>query len=162
MKEQISNPNFLEYLKDIASSPLAFVGYIIVIIFWSFFVWLNYKRNVIEAFTEEKKKIIALESLLDTKPPKGADPIKWLALKLKGKIHSYLFFSFLSTLLTAIILFTIATFNSTSKEKGSSPSQIDSLSTGTTINSNNNSSNNDNRSSLNVKTNTDDSSKSDR
>lgn len=110
---------FLKSLSVAATNPLAFVGYLAVIIAWTI-SYLNSRRlNVIKKSLEQlpkNKRFEALELEYRIVPKGGLTPE--IYLKLAGR--RYVFFAAVATLIVAIVFVTLASYKTLEEKKLSS------------------------------------------
>jgi len=120
MTIQVSD--FLSHLKDVSASPLAYCAYICIVALWAFFSWTNWRRNIINDFSDDKKKLEALKQLfVNGAPPKNVNELEWYSFKLKQRRFDYLLTAFIATLLTTIIICGLAYFRIATEVKPGKP-----------------------------------------
>lgn len=120
---------FLDHLKYIASSPLAFVGYALVIFLWGYRYWvINHPKSklkeILLTFKSDTEKIRAVKLLTGTEPPTGltgSQILKWYEINNKQKSKSLLLLAYSFTLLTLIVVIGLAFYKSSSKEESHKP-----------------------------------------
>ena len=124
--------DFLNHLKDISDSPLAFIGYCFVAFLWAYRYFLINRpksklSDIVKSFDSDNEKNKAIESLLGTKPPRGlvGDQIlEWYQINNKQKSKSLLLLGYIATLLTIIVIIGL-TFYKTNKDKHKPPILIE-------------------------------------
>jgi hypothetical protein len=103
-------PDFLNALKDVATSPYAFVGYALVVCVWitrEWFVSQPQKKVavILKQYKKDEDRTNALRELIGTAPPKGLKPdeiLDWIKTKAKEKSRIFLLIAYLSTLVVAL------------------------------------------------------------
>jgi hypothetical protein len=114
-------PDFLNALKDVATSPYAFVGYALVVCVWIMREWFVSQPQkkaavILKQYTKDEDRTNALRELVGTAPPKGLKPdeiLDWVKTKAKEKSRILLLIAYLSTLVVALIIGVIAIKEST-------------------------------------------------
>jgi hypothetical protein len=117
----VSPAPFLAHLKDVASSPLALVAYVVLVGAWTYVVSarqrLGHVRKLINSLPEaDRAGIIAKE--YNTTPRAGLSAAQWL----RSRQHVLLFIGFLSTLF-AVTLIAILAVQRPAQESASKPIQ---------------------------------------
>src|SRR3974390_177 len=107
---------FLEHLKDIATSPLAYVGYLAALAAWVGRLWMvnspqQQASKIVAAFKDDRQRAEALGTLLGEKPPTGLarkEILDWVRIKSKEKARFHLIFAYVCTLVTAVAVIGLA------------------------------------------------------
>jgi hypothetical protein len=110
---------FLGHLSEIASSPLAFVGYLIALAAWVARGWSvkrpeQQAKEIISTFKSDRDRREALGTLLGERPPdglKGKAIIDWVHIKTRQKAYIYIVFAYVCTLITALAIIGMATYS---------------------------------------------------
>jgi|SRR5229473_6428060 len=111
--------SFLQSLREVASSWQALIGYVIVVAAWTIRGWLVYRpqkqaRYILATYENDSERSVALRSLLGTEPPKrltGAEILVWTEVQVKSKARLFLLIAYVSTLIVALILVSLAISN---------------------------------------------------
>lgn len=122
-------PNFLQHLKDTASSPFAFVAYVCVVAAWVYVIVARHRLKTIAQILKDVPEDRRAEILLreyNTTPRAGLSAEQWI----RSRKQTLFFISFLATLIALIAIVGI-TFSLNSKGQ---PSGVN----GVTERSNNN------------------------
>jgi len=127
-------PDFLSHLGEAATSPLAFVSYVVVILSWTFLAWkrmhsLSQIREVIGKYESDDARIKALGKLLGNEPPKGMhqkDLLAWSKQQTAGQTKVLITVSYLFTLLALVSVFALAKYKSDLAEERRPPVLVDS------------------------------------
>ncbi|MPW31539.1 tetratricopeptide repeat protein [Agarivorans sp. B2Z047] len=115
---------FLESLEQVAESPYALVGYVIVVIVWAINSWRNYKLKTIAEHLEKLPEEDRLDALKSTYPSlkEGLDAETFL--KLTSKQNNLVII--LVTLATVVLIVCLAVYKSVEEKRLTST--IDTLS----------------------------------
>jgi hypothetical protein len=127
-------PDFLGHLGEAAAAPLAFVGYVVVILSWTFLVWkrmrsLSQVREVIGKYESDDARNEALAKLLGDQPPKGMrqkDLLDWSKQQAALQTKVLITVSYLFTLLALVGVFALAKYRSDVAEERRPPVLVDS------------------------------------
>jgi hypothetical protein len=127
-------PDFLSHLGEAAAAPLAFVGYVVVILSWTFLVWkrmrsLSQVREVIGKYESDDARNEALAKLLGDQPPKGMrqkDLLDWSKQQAALQTKVLITVSYLFTLLALVGVFALAKYRSDVAEERRPPVLVDS------------------------------------
>jgi hypothetical protein len=108
--------SFLKQLPEVASSPLAFVAYCLVIAAWVVTTWLGGKpereaKEILNQFHDDQLRTVALRNLIGKEPPNGLTGndaiLGWVAAN--NRIRSQMLFLVgWAVTLIAIIIFAVA------------------------------------------------------
>ncbi len=114
----------LRSLPQVATSPFAFVAYVLVVAAW-LIVALRVKRNknLLDALEKVplEQRLAALQAEMgNVSPPKGFTAQQWL----RSRIHTYYFYAFLALYLAVALMFIIAV---AARPPASPPLTIESL-----------------------------------
>jgi len=120
---------FSEYLWQTASSPLALVGYIVILAAWVLKNYLLKKpkqqlQNILTNYKDEDAKNKALKILLGNDPPKrlkSFEVIEWAKIKMKEKEKNLLLIAYLSTLVVFLAIVSFSVYKSVNEKEISKP-----------------------------------------
>ena len=106
----------LQGLREVATSWLALVGYVVVVAAWATRSWLVYRpqrqtRQILAEYRNDSERNVALRSLLGSEPPKGlkrSELLKWAELQAKGSTRVFLLIAYVSTLITILVIVGLA------------------------------------------------------
>jgi hypothetical protein len=109
---------FMSHLKDVASSPYALIGYIVVIVAWVYVVTAqgrlrNISKIISELPEEDRSKILLRE--YNTSPRKGLTAEQWI----RSRQHTLLFLVFLAIILCGTILVIVTIYTKPSHRNAS-------------------------------------------
>ena len=107
---------FLKSLKDVGSSPLALIGYVVVIGAWVTRAVLLMRpqveaKNILQMYKTERERTKALRELIGNAPPPGlkdADIVVWVKVQASIQNKQLLLAAYISTLILATVLIGIA------------------------------------------------------
>lgn len=127
-------PESLNYLGEAATSALAFVGYVVVVLSWTFLAWrrmhaLSQVREVIGKYESDDARNEALGKLLGNQPPKGMrqkDLLAWSKQQTAHQTKVLIAVSYLFTLLALVGVFALAKYRSDLAEERRPPVLVDS------------------------------------
>jgi len=127
-------PDYLSHLGEAATSPLAFVGYVVVILSWTFLMWkrmhsLSQVKEVIGKYESDAARNEALGKLLGNQPPEGTrqkDLLKWSKQQTAHQTIVLITVSYLFTLLALVSVFALAKYRSDLAEERRPPVLVDS------------------------------------
>lgn len=123
---------FLEYLSQTASSPLALVGYIVVVVAWVLKTYLAKKpkqqlQNILKNYKDENERNKALKALLGDTPPQklqSFEIIEWAKIKMKEKEKVLLLIAYLSTLVVFLTIISFSVYRSVTVKEDHKPPVI--------------------------------------
>ena len=112
---------FLQYLKEIANSPLAYIGYALVIFLWAFRYWIlnspkSKIKDILGTFKSDSEKNEAIKSLTGIEPPRGLNGkqiLNWYENNNRQRSKSLLLLAYLASLLTIILIVGLAYYKTT-------------------------------------------------
>jgi hypothetical protein len=127
-------PDFLSHIGEAATSPLAFVGYVVVILSWTFLAWkrmhsLSAVRKVLGQYESDDARNEALGKLLGNAPPKGMhrkDLFAWSKQQTTHQTKVLITISYLLTLLALVGVFALAKYRSDLSDERRPPVLVDS------------------------------------
>jgi hypothetical protein len=108
--------DFLKYIPEAASSPLAFVAYALVVLAWVVTTWLRGNperktRQILAQFKDDALRLGALRTLTNNAPPEGLTGndaiLEWVREGTRSKKRILLVVA-LGMTLVAVIIFTVA------------------------------------------------------
>lgn len=119
-------PDFLSHLKEVASSPYAFVAYICVVAAWLYSAIarnrLKHVSKIIKEIPEKDRRDVILREY-NTNPRAGLSAEQWI----RARRDILFFVSFLSTLIAALLIVVIAVSRTTIDKNGKQLDQNQSL-----------------------------------
>lgn len=126
--------DFLSRLGEAATSTIALAAYVVVVLAWSFRVWLRHRlqvkiERILEPFGSDAARNEALGKLLGSSPPLGLpkkDLMQWVTLQARLRSQVLATVAYLSTLTAAIVIIGMALFQPVAHEVHKPPVLIDS------------------------------------
>jgi hypothetical protein len=126
-------PDFLSHLGEAATSPLAFVGYVVVILSWTFLAWkrmhsLSQVREIIAKYESDDARNEALGKLLGNQPKgmRQKDLLAWSKQQAAHQTKVLITISYLFTLLALLGVIALAKYRSDLAEERRPPVLVDS------------------------------------
>jgi hypothetical protein len=127
-------PDFLTHLGEAATSPLAFVGYVVVILSWTFLARkrmhsLSQVREVIGKYDSDDARNEALGKLLGNQPPMGLrqkDLLDWSKDRAAHQTKVLITVSYLFTLLALLGIVALAKYRTDLADERRPPVLVDS------------------------------------
>jgi hypothetical protein len=126
-------PDFLSHLGEAATSPLAFVGYVVVILSWTFLAWkrmhsLAQVREIIAKYESDDARNEALGKLLGNQPKgmRQKDLLAWSKQQAAHQTKVLITISYLFTLLALLGVIALAKYRSDLAEERRPPVLVDS------------------------------------
>lgn len=126
-------PDFLSHLGEAATSPLAFVGYVVVILSWTFLAWkrmhsLSQVREIIAKYESDDARNEALGKLLGNQPKgmRQKDLLAWSKQQAAHQTKVLITISYLFTLLALLGVIALAEYRSDLAEERRPPVLVDS------------------------------------
>ena len=126
--------DFLRHLGDTATSTIALVAYVVVVLAWAFRVWLRHQlqakaERILEQFDSDAARNEALGKLLGDAPPQGLprkDLMRWTAIRTRHRSRVLATVAYLCTLTAAIVIIGMALFQPVAHEVRKPPVLVDS------------------------------------
>jgi hypothetical protein len=127
--------DFMSHLGDAATSTIALAAYVVVVLAWTFRIWLKQRlqdkaAKILAQFDSDAERNEALDKLLARRPPPGLprkDLMRWAALQTRHRSRILVVIAYLSTLTAAIVIVGMALFQPTPHEIHRPPVLIDSV-----------------------------------
>jgi hypothetical protein len=121
-------------LGEAATSTLALVAYVVVVLAWVFRVWRWYRlenkaEKILEQFDSDAARNEALGKLLGSSPPRGLprkNLMQWATDETRHRSRVLATVAYLSTLIAAIVIIGMALFQPIAHEVRKPPVLIDS------------------------------------
>ncbi len=128
--------DFLKHLGDVARSPLAFAGYVLVVFAWCFWMWLRFQLQgkfdkIFTQFDSDAGRNEGLGEfgkLVGISPPQGLprkDLMRWATLQMRHRLRVIATVAYLSTLIAVIVIVCIAKFQPAPPDERKPPVLVD-------------------------------------
>lgn len=116
--------SFLSHLEVVAKSPMALAAYIALLVVWTLSIWWGHQpqsktEKILALFKSDQARSNAFEKLLGNNAPRGVAQMRYRSRIL-------MLVAYLCTLLTAIVIVSIAMFRPASDQTHKPPILIDS------------------------------------
>src|SRR5687767_8440702 len=107
-----SMSGFLQALPAAATSPYAFVAYVLALVAWAVSLWIRYRpqretQKILSRFKDDSSRVDALTKLLGQAPPKGlarSDILEWVRIQSREKTKTYLLVAYLALVFAVIVV----------------------------------------------------------
>ncbi|MFN0131633.1 MAG: hypothetical protein ACKVW3_03735 [Phycisphaerales bacterium] len=114
--------SFLAALKDVATSPLALVGYVLLVAAWA---WVTVKTHRLRVVAKAIKLspeqgLELLKNEYRTEPRAGVTPEQWL----KSRRQAYMLVGFLATVVAAVLVVALVIFRPSRTGSASTPPRL--------------------------------------
>ncbi len=121
--------SLLSSLKDVAGSPWALIGYIVVIGAWVVRSYLLARpqrraREILQLYSSDAQRTKALEELVGSAPPRGIQQeqiLDWVRIQAKAQNRSFLLIAYVSTLIMATVVIGLAIYHAQPPDDTSKP-----------------------------------------
>lgn len=116
--------SFLNHLEEVATSPMALAAYVALLVVWTLSIWWSHQpqsksEKILALFKSDRARNTAFEKLLGNQAPRGAAQMRYRSRIL-------MLVAYLCTLLTAIVIVSMAMFRPAPDEAHKQPVLIDS------------------------------------
>jgi hypothetical protein len=119
----------LSSLKDVASSPWALIGYVVVVGAWVVRTYLLAKpqrraREILQLYSADAQRTKALEELMGSAPPRGlkeSQVLDWVKIQTKARTKVLLLIAYISTLVMSTVVVGLAIYHAQPPEDMSVP-----------------------------------------
>jgi hypothetical protein len=116
-------------LKDVAASPWALIGYVVVVGAWVVRTYLLARpqrraREILQLYSADAQRTRALEELMGSAPPRGlkeAQVLDWVKIQAKAKTKILLLIAYVSTLVMGTVTVGLAIYHAQPPEDKSTP-----------------------------------------
>ena len=121
--------SLLSSLKDVAGSPWALIGYVVVVAAWVVRSYVLARpqrraREILQLYSSDTQRTKALEELMGSAPPRGlqeAQTLDWVKIQAKAQNRLFLLIAYVSTLIMGTIIVGIAIYHAQEPEDKSPP-----------------------------------------
>jgi hypothetical protein len=119
----------LSSLRDVAGSPWALIGYIVVVGAWVVRSYVLARpqrraREILQLYSSDAQRTKALEELMGSSPPRGlqkAQILDWVAIQAKAQNRLFLLIAYVSTLIMGTVIVGLAVYHAQPPEDTSKP-----------------------------------------
>lgn len=126
--------DFLSRLGVVATSTIALAGYVVVVVAWTVSAWvrlqpLSNAARILGQFRSDNARTEALGKLLGNDVPQGLrkkDLMSWETQRIRHRSRVLALVAYLSTLITAVVIFGMAAFQPAAHEVRKPPVLVDS------------------------------------
>jgi hypothetical protein len=126
--------SFFYGLKQVSASPLALVGYVVVVGAWTLRTWLLVRpqrqaRRILGLFKTDSERVTALRALLGAEPPRGLSgpqTLEWARIQAGSNSRLLLLIAYVVTLITACLIIGLTVQTARSIDADLPPKLIDS------------------------------------
>jgi hypothetical protein len=125
--------DFLRHLGDAATSTIALVAYIVVILAWALRTWLIHRpmgkiEKLLDQCVSDEARIEMAGKITGSDPPKGLrkkDLLRWVTLHYKHRSRLMATAAYMATLLTIVIIVGMALYQSSGDDERKPPVLVD-------------------------------------
>jgi hypothetical protein len=109
----------LSSLKDVAGSPWALIGYVVVVGAWVVRTYLLAKpqreaREILRLYSADTQRTRALEELMGSAPPRGlkdSQVLDWVKIQARAKTKVLMLIAYVSTLVMGTVIVGLAIYH---------------------------------------------------